>query len=44
MTYTAWIEAHNAKIESALKAGNKMEAERLMVDADGFDQIDWNKE
>lgn len=44
MTYTAWIEAHNAKIEAALKAGNKKEAERLMVDADGFDQIDWNKE
>lgn len=43
MTYDQWIEEHNAKIEAALAAGDEKEVERLMEEADGFDQIDWGK-
>lgn len=43
MSYAEWTKKHNEKIEAAIKAKNVKEAERLMVEADGFDQIDWSK-
>lgn len=44
MSYAEWVADHNAKIEAAVAIGDNAEVERLMVDADGFDEIDWSAE
>lgn len=44
MSYAEWLEDHNAKIETAVANGDNAEVERLMVDAYGFDDIDWTIE
>lgn len=42
ISYDEWVEQHQKAIDDAIEAKNYKEAERIMQENDGFDNIDWD--